>query len=476
MLPRSRMQKILRATLLAILVCLMTLFSERQVTIGQPLARELDAGSTIPTIVSEVEGQEVVVPDFSQLTIRALGAIEEAGSIPSLVEIDLSELTSSQVDDLRSTSFLNSENLLNLDLALGYAFGRDWTAGTALAEVLRIGDLIGGDLANGLDTVENIWTVGSQTLESIGEIAGAAENILGMEIPEIEFLRDLEVVEFVGGLREQLADGLIDSDLVANIEEQLQDVLDSETFQDIENALGDAGEVLGAVGTLGSLTDGVTLSEVNELAELALEHFPGIRDFAVDAIPFLEDVPFNQIAAVAENLNFIVRIDTLYGSPEGFTRMTQSGGFNPPPCTPPSMPQQDCDVNNGDSSCPHIETFNLLSLIGADIPGVGFIADPFFGRWVSGQAQEVEGGCGPLKAFNGGKEPTGLHPFGSIFKFAIWDIEDTTDTVTTRIFFRICISIPFIGRTCTPYAIPPQGIPFVPFSRDSFIPASGISL
>ena len=473
MLPRWA-NKGLRAALLAIVACLLVLFTNKQVTVSQPVTTPITLPMMTRVIIDQ-NGQEVevTVPDFSQITFRTLGAVTEAGEIPNVFDVQ-GILSSDEINLLRGEGFLNALDQVDLDMVLGFEFGRVFEAGDAVSSVLRIGDLIGGDF----DDFESVFTVGAQTLETIGNLTNTLGEITNLSIPEVDFLAELNVAELVGGLRERVSLGLLDSDIVQDIEDQLENVLDSEIFQDIENVLGDAGEVLNTVGpafeALGTLADGVQLSDVPALTTLALENFPQIRDFAVEQIPFLEDVPLDQISTIVNSLDFFVRIDQLYGSPEGFTTMTQSGGFNPPPCTPPPMPQQDC-ADNGDAGCPHIEAFNLLSLAGTAVPGASLVLDPFFGRWVSGQAQEVEGGCGPLRAFNGGMEPTGLHPFGSAFKFALWDIEDTTDTVTTRILFRICISIPFVGRTCTPYAIPPQGIPFIPFSRDSFIPASGVS-
>jgi hypothetical protein len=60
----------------------------------------------------------------------------------------------------------------------------------------------------------------------------------------------------------------------------------------------------------------------------------------------------------------------------------------------------------------------------------------------------------------GGKEPTGRHPFGDVFKVAIWDTDESAGTVTTGLFFRVCYrGIPDLG--CTPYFIGP--VPFLSF-------------
>ena len=79
----------------------------------------------------------------------------------------------------------------------------------------------------------------------------------------------------------------------------------------------------------------------------------------------------------------------------------------------------------------------------------------------------VKGGHGVLGNLNCGKEPTGRHPFGKVFKLAVWGTDETTDQVETAIFFRFCAKTPFIDLGCTPYFIGP--IPFFGFQRDQWI-------
>ncbi|MCC5662216.1 hypothetical protein LC608_35985, partial [Nostoc sp. XA010] len=57
--------------------------------------------------------------------------------------------------------------------------------------------------------------------------------------------------------------------------------------------------------------------------------------------------------------------------------------------------------------------------------------------------------------------PTGRHPFGKSFKQVVWDIDESSGSVNTAMFFRFCKNIPFVGRTCTPYFIGP--VPFITY-------------
>ena len=57
---------------------------------------------------------------------------------------------------------------------------------------------------------------------------------------------------------------------------------------------------------------------------------------------------------------------------------------------------------------------------------------------------------------NGGKEPTGRHPFGDAFKLVITDISEPQATATLAMFFRFCGRNGPVDLGCTPYFIGPM--------------------
>ncbi len=178
-----------------------------------------------------------------------------------------------------------------------------------------------------------------------------------------------------------------------------------------------------------------------DLSKYGLDSLPGIditpigafKDWQainVNSIPGLKDVPFsefpNPINAVGSTVG---TVDIAFGSAEQQRKNAISGsdveGFN-----------VRCE-----SECAHIELAGSPTVLGK--------------QWISGKSQEVRGGHGVLASANGGKEPTGRHPFGNAFKVAIWDVSEPEGTATLTLFFRICID--FLG--CTPYFIGP--VPFM---------------
>ncbi|ACK73763.1 conserved hypothetical protein (plasmid) [Gloeothece citriformis PCC 7424] len=71
-------------------------------------------------------------------------------------------------------------------------------------------------------------------------------------------------------------------------------------------------------------------------------------------------------------------------------------------------------------------------------------------QWIDGRYQNVDGGSGCLKPVNGGVEPTGRHPYGSVFKVVVLNTDELTDTAQFTAFLRMCN---LCG--CTPYFMGP---------------------
>ena len=157
----------------------------------------------------------------------------------------------------------------------------------------------------------------------------------------------------------------------------------------------------------------------------------------------MASVPFDQMPNPLSFTGAIGQIDIVFGPAETQRQQTVSGsyakGFQVP-C------EQDCG---------HIELTGLPELQGK--------------QWISGQFQSVEGGEGVLAAANGGQEPTGRHPFGEAFKVVVWDVDESSGTVSTAMFFRMCQRggwfAPDLG--CTPYFIGP--VPFLTYRETEFL-------
>jgi murein DD-endopeptidase MepM/ murein hydrolase activator NlpD len=184
-----------------------------------------------------------------------------------------------------------------------------------------------------------------------------------------------------------------------------------------------------------------SLSDIPNLDSVELGQYQEWANAFVEDIPGLNQVPLSEFPnPIAEIGGIVMRIDMIYSDAENKSQRTISGsdqvGFSVP-----------CE----ETKCAQIEL--------DDLENSGTTTRSFLEgkQWISGKYQEVPGGFGVLGAVNGGVEPTGRHPFGSAFKLAVMEPDETTDTVDTAMFFRHCHRAP-VDLGCTPYFIGP--IPF----------------
>jgi hypothetical protein len=193
-----------------------------------------------------------------------------------------------------------------------------------------------------------------------------------------------------------------------------------------------------------------SIDSIPNIAKARLEDFAGWENSFVGNIPGLAEVPLGLMPIPITNTSGVVsRIDAIWSQAESYRTNTVSGsyeeGFNVP-----------CETN-----CAHIELDDLENLGSR-------MRSAFEGQqWISGRFQEVGGGHGVLGAVNGGVEPTGRHPFGKVFKVVVWDTDETTDGVSSSLFFRFCLKTAFVDLGCTSYFIGP--IPFLDYQRDDWI-------
>ena len=213
---------------------------------------------------------------------------------------------------------------------------------------------------------------------------------------------------------------------------------------------GTVADALSSCSVLASLKLNVidlsifAISSIPNLHLVPLGDFVNWQEALIEEIPGLSELPLgffpNPLTATG---SAVARIDAIWGSAEQKRHQTVSGsdkvGFEYP-----------CIGQN----CPYIEL--------DDLEAQGrVLRDSFEGRsWISGKYQQVPGGNGCLSFVNGGKEPTGRHPWGSAFKVVVEEPDETTDSVETALYFRFQN---FCGAT--PYFIGP--VPFFSYHVNS---------
>ncbi|MBR8834447.1 MAG: M23 family metallopeptidase [Stigonema ocellatum SAG 48.90 = DSM 106950] len=342
----------------------------------------------------------VLLPDWKQITFSQMPPISKSGSI----------------------------NASQYTQAVGYDLSRSWQAGQTPDQYLKLGD-VSQALQPELLSVGAIAQTANLNLNQVAlsNFTLVGEQTLDQLVKAVPLLGQFNVQDVapIAALLTTKAAGIDGSDL-------------------------QIAQVLAQNPQLGQLKLGETdlssysVSSIPNLDSTPLQQFTGWQNTFIKDVPGLNAVPLAAMPnPIAELGSLVMRIDMVYGKAEAKRTNTISGsdvqGFSVP-----------CKGND----CAYVELDDLENF------GSEARSSLDGKQWISGQYQQVEGGWGCLKGVNGGKEPTGRLPFGSSFKVVVWDTDETTDSVTTALFFRFCS---LCG--CTPYFIGP--VPFFTYRVNS---------
>lgn len=176
------------------------------------------------------------------------------------------------------------------------------------------------------------------------------------------------------------------------------------------------------------------LDAIPGLLQTPLGRFQGWEQAFINEIPGLNHVPFAAFPGIPTGPGYVALLDLPYGQKEARRTNTITGsdveGFNVP-----------CNQN----SCSYIELSGPSGLGAAALHGK---------QWIKGgsspDAQMVRGGHGAMSAVNGGKEPTGRHPYGPAFKVVLTKTVESEGRAEFALYFRYCNAL-----GCTPYFIGP---------------------
>ncbi|MFM7447984.1 MAG: glycoside hydrolase family 19 protein [Leptolyngbyaceae cyanobacterium] len=333
---------------------------------------------------------------------------------------------------------------------LGYNPSRRWKPGSALGDVLRLGDVqdafgpeqftlaaIAQRAGSNLNPLplSQFPLLQSQTLASL---VNATSGLASLPLHQVKPLFDLVQRHF-----STLAIGGIDSSNFGN-----QPLSEIASIPPLGNL------------SLSSLNlNSYSFTQLPGLEQTPLSNFQGWQTASINEIPGLSQVSFADFPISPTGfLGFVALHDVTYGAKEHRQTPTHHSitgsdrvGFHYP-----------CNQTNG---CAHLELNSPLSL--------GIAGDPtglHGAQWIKGGTsaggQMVPGGYGILGQINGGKEPTGRLPYGPAFKVVLTDTNEAQGTGTFGLFFRVCHH-GVVDLGCTPYFIGP--VPWLPSREKGLI-------
>ncbi|MEC4813933.1 MAG: hypothetical protein SAK29_11770 [Scytonema sp. PMC 1069.18] len=299
---------------------------------------------------------------------------------------------------------------------------RSWEAGQSLSEVMELGDFEATEFK-----IEDL------SLKDIAKITGI--NLKDFKLNSLELTNWQTIADLTDAIP-KLGDTLASDVLPIN------DAITAITGSSYSGTINDAIQAFSELeqAELGKYIQlsNYKLTDIPGIEQAPLKNFYNWQNTTIGKVPGLSDIPFDEFPNIPiPDMSFIGKVDLPLREVESDRSKSISGsyqaGFNIP-----------CE-----KKCGHIEVSGSGILTGA--------------QWMSGKFQNVKGGFGILGALNGGKEPTGRHPFGKAFKQALWDINEADGSITSAMFFRICKRGGFIDLGCSPYFIGP--IPFFTYKE-----------
>jgi murein DD-endopeptidase MepM/ murein hydrolase activator NlpD len=359
-----------------------------------------------------VEDRGAAVPDWTQITFSIFPPVSESGGFSMPAEV-LEQL--------------------------GYDPSLSWSAGQTMDEFLKLGNFQDAGLQ--LLTLEEIayssgLDLGSISLADLEPLQWQTIEDVVLAVPELGKLP-------VGDVQPILDRLILENPALADLSRtSLSEIIATPEL---------ASLVLGDIDLSSYSLDGIPF-----LSSTRLENLRNWQGSFIAGIPGLKEVPWSEFPNPLSGAGFVALFDIAYGEKEAHRLNTITGsdveGFSVP-----------CDQ----ASCPYIEL--------SGPPGLG--ATAIHGKqWIVGPAQMVKGGHGILSVVNGGKEPTGRHPFGPAFKVVLQKTVESEGLGEFAIYFRYCSG--FLG--CTPYFIGPvpwinqheNDIIFVGLTQDQDPPAN----
>ncbi len=364
------------------------------------LPYNLEQSNTIPTMAYD----GVISPDWENLSFSTIPPATGTGYF--------------QVSDMANKAGMKTGDLIN---QIGYNPSRSWQVGTPIENILKLGDF----RANSTLTDWSLSTISQYVDFDWDNLRLADFGILKKEslediVEAVPYLGDYSLSEVV-----PLYD-LIKEHFGANQATELANLKLGELSDVVEWGTVPIDEL--------DLTQ-YDLASIPNIENARFGSFINWEGSFISEVPGLSQVPIASFMLGVVQGGFLGKLDIVFGEKEANRTKTISGsykdGFNVP-----------CEQPN----CAHIELTDAISNPTRPLHGK---------QWISGNSQQVSGGSGLLGSVFGDKEPTGRHPFGDAFKVVLTNTNESEGRAKFSVYFRVCASLFFGGKTCSPYIIGP---------------------
>lgn len=371
-----------------------------------------------------------VLPELGIGAEQPLPSVLDDDSIPSsglaVNASDLPSLTFSDLPPIQTSGEFISRPEWNE--AVGYDLSRNWEVGQNIGQFLKL-----SDFQESLD-FDSI---------TLGDIA--AKNLIAIDLDQtalssFELLQWQSLSDIVKAVPKLSSFQVVDVPPVQALIDSIGISVGQLTIAQVLERYPQVGELL-----LGEINlNEFALTDIPNLVLARVADFSRWQNTLLSGVPGLSTLPFSSIPGLILSLFNLSKVDVAYGTAETDRTNTISGSYEEGfkvPCK---------------EKCAYVEFAGASPL---------YNKSPIYGKqWISGKNQKVKGGNGILGKMCDGMEPTGRHTFGKAFKVVVWEIEESTGTVETALFFRISGGS-FLGHS--PYCVGP--VAFITFHEtDSF--------
>ena len=298
---------------------------------------------------------------------------------------------------------------------LGYNPSRTWDSGQTPDQYMMLGDF------------HDSFKLQNFTLDQISSLSGLSLNMSLNSFEPMKFQTIESLVEAIPSIE----------DMSVSQVKPIHDLINDELSTNINPKLK-IGKILKQSPLLKKLEfkslelEQYPIDSIPELTSIPIAVLKNWQASTISGIPGLNKIPFNKFPDPVNLVGSTVGlVDIAFGTVEQQITRTVSGSYKQGFSVP-------CKIN-----CAHVELSG-----NANIQGKAWISGKYKSNW-------VKGGKGFLSRVNGGKEPTGRHPFGDVFKVVVWDTDQKEGTASQALFFRVCMRNNFVDLGCTPYFIGP---------------------
>ena len=313
----------------------------------------------------------------------------------------------------------------------GSLWGRSWSAGQRLDDVLTLGDF------------QNSFKLQDLNLYAIALAAQTSPKTTPLK--QFRLLQQQTLAGLVNAIPE------LDQHPVSEIK-PLADLLNGVKpgYRLIEETLP---ELLRQDPSLGAL------NFQNPDAKYTLEDIPGLLESPLQAFEHWQEAKISDVP--------------------GLPQMAWNHFLDPPSDGGISGVVQVLNQSS-QSSKVKTETISGSNVVGYQIAcqacnGISFASPSMLQgkRWISGSTQWVQGGSGTVASAENSYEPTGRNVFGKSFKFVVTEV--TPKEVQTALYFRFCQAEPQHNQVnCSPYAV--GSVPFLAYHSGDAMLVGNMSL